>query len=104
MTTAQQVTVTDALQEHRYEARIGDEVAGVAVYIRTPQMIAFVHTEVGEDFGGRGVGSALARHALDEARAQGLRVLPFCPFIKGWMDKHPEYQDLEHQPTSQVSD
>jgi uncharacterized protein len=104
MTTADQVTVSDAPQQHRYEARMGDEIAGVAAYVRSPEMIAFVHTEVGDAFEGRGVGSALARAALDDARAQGLRVLAICPFIKGWITKHPEYHDLEYEPTSQVSD
>ena len=104
MTTAQQATVTDVPHDRRYEARIGDEVAGVAAYIRTPEMIVFVHTEVGEAFEGRGVGSALARRALDDARVQGLRVLAICPFIKGWIDKHPDYRDLEFEPASQVND
>lgn len=102
--TASQIAVTDAPDDRRYEARIGDDLAGVAVYLRTPDMIAFVHTEVTEGFEGRGIGSALARGALDEARAQGLRVIAICPFFQGWIAKHPEYQDLEYEPTSQVSD
>lgn len=104
MTTARQVTVTDVPRDHRYEARIGEEVAGMAAYIRTPELIAFVHTEVGDAYEGRGIGSALARGALDDARAQGVRVLAICPFIKGWITKHPEYQDLEYEPVSQVTD
>lgn len=98
------VTVTDAPQDKRYEARIGDEVAGVAAYVRTADMIAFIHTEVRDGFAGRGVGSALARTALDAARAQGLRVLAICPFFEGWLAKHPEYADLQYEPTSSVSD
>jgi predicted GNAT family acetyltransferase len=104
MSTAERIVVTDAPHTHRYEARIGDEVAGEAAYIRTPELIAFVHTEVGDAFEGRGVGSALARAALDDARAQDRRVLAICPFIKGWIARHPDYQDLEYEPTSQVSD
>jgi predicted GNAT family acetyltransferase len=104
VTAAEQVAVTDVPDDHRYEARIGDTVAGVAAYIRTPEIIAFVHTEVGDAFEGRGIGSTLARAALDDARSRGLRVLAICPFIKGWLEKHPEYQDLEYVPTSQVSD
>lgn len=98
------VTVTDAPQDKRYEARIGGEVAGVAVYVRTPDMIAFIHTEVKDGFEGRGVGSVLARTALDAARAQNLRVLAICPFFEGWLAKHPEYADLQYEPTSSVSD
>ncbi|WP_433889899.1 GNAT family N-acetyltransferase [Streptomyces sp. CA-111067] len=98
------VTVSDDPQKKRYEARIGGEVAGVAAYIRTHDMIAFIHTEVRDEYEGRGVGSSLARSALDEARAQGLRVLAVCPFFDGWMGKHPEYDDLRYVPASQVTD
>jgi len=98
------ITVADVSQEHRYEARVGDDLAGYAAYLRTPQLIAFVHTEVDDAYGGRGIGSALARSALDEARAQGLRVAAVCPFISGWIDRHPEYQDLLYEPTSSASD
>jgi predicted GNAT family acetyltransferase len=101
---AAELTVADASEDHRYEARIGDGLAGYAAYLRTPQLIAFVHTEVDDAYGGRGVGSALARTALDEARAQGLRVVAVCPFIAGWIDRHPAYQDLLYETTSDVSD
>ena len=103
-TGAGDVTVTDAPQEKRYEARIGDDVAGVAVYLRTGDMIAFLHTEVKDAYEGRGVGSALARTALDAARAEGLHVLAICPFFEGWIGKHPEYADLQYEPRSSVSD
>ena len=55
----------------------------------------FTHTEVFDAFEGKGVGSALARGALDAVRADGTRqVLPRCPFIRGWIERHPDYQDL----------
>ena len=98
------VTVTDVPESRRYEARIDGEPAGVAVYLRTPDMIVFVHTEVEAPFEGRGVGSALARTALDEARELGLRVVAICPFIDGWMQRHPEYEDLRYEPASRVAD
>jgi predicted GNAT family acetyltransferase len=101
---AGELTVADASEDHRYEARIGDGLAGYATYLRTPQLIAFVHTEVDNAYEGRGVGSALARTALDEARDQGLRVVAVCPFIAGWIDRHPDYQDLLYETSSDVSD
>ncbi|GAB2870115.1 hypothetical protein GCM10022245_00950 [Streptomyces mayteni] len=66
------VEVSDAPEAKRYEARVDGEstMAGVAQYIRTPELVAFVHTEVGAEYEGRGVGSALARTALDEARRE----------------------------------
>jgi predicted GNAT family acetyltransferase len=102
--TGRDITIVDVPHDRRFEARIGEDTAGVATYIRTPEMIVFVHTEVSDTYAGRGVGSALARGALDQARAQNLRVLAICPFVQSWLAKHPEYQDLEYEPTSQVTD
>lgn len=101
---ADSVIVTDVPDAHRYEARIDGELAGVAAYMRTPDMIVFVHTEVEAAFEGRGVGSALARGALDEARELGLRVVAICPFIDGWITRHPEYESLRFEPASRVAD
>lgn len=96
--------VTDASGAKRYEARLGGKLAGISTYIRTPELVAFLHTEVEPEYEGRGVGSALARTALDEARARGQKVLAACPFIAGWITHHPDYADLEYQPRSTVSD
>ncbi|MEU1528153.1 GNAT family N-acetyltransferase [Streptomyces fagopyri] len=76
---------------NRYEARVDGaaRVAGVAEYIRTAKVVAFVHTEVAPEYAGRGVGSALVRSALDETRASGLLVLVTCPFFAGWIARHP---------------
>ncbi|MCQ1578124.1 GNAT family N-acetyltransferase [Streptomyces parvus] len=86
--------VTDNPDESRYEIFDGGERAGFVEYHRFRDEIAFLHTEIDPRFGGRGLGGALARSVLDEARKQELKVLPFCPFIRGWLRKHPEYTDL----------
>jgi hypothetical protein len=89
------VEVTHNEAEHRYEARVDGELAGSAYYDAADDLIVFTHTEVDDAFEGKGVGSALARGALDDVRADGRRkVVPRCPFIKGWIDRHPAYQDL----------
>lgn len=98
------VTVTDAGERNRFEAHVGGELAGFAQYVRTPDLVVYPHTEVDEAFEGRGVGGALARAALDDARERGLLVLATCPFIAGWMRRHPEYADLAYQNRSRVSD
>ncbi|WP_434599241.1 GNAT family N-acetyltransferase [Streptomyces sp. A5-4] len=100
------VTVIDAPAADRYEARLdgSDSVAGFTQYIRTHELIAFVHTEVDPAHEGRGVGSALARESLDAARAAGLRVLAVCPFSSRYLARHPEYADLAYQSRSRVSD
>ncbi|MCX5202915.1 N-acetyltransferase [Streptomyces sp. NBC_00237] len=100
------VEIVDARESGRYEARVdgSDKVAGIAQYIRTPELIAFVHTEVEPANEGQGVGAALVRESLDTARAEGLRVLAVCPFYSGWIQRHPEYADLLYQSRSSVTD
>ena len=89
------VEVTNNEAEKRYEARVDGQLAGSAFYDTADDLIVFTHTEVDEAFEGHGVGSALARWALDDVRADGLRkVIARCPFIKGWIDRHPDYRDL----------
>ncbi|KEF19191.1 acetyltransferase [Streptomyces rimosus] len=98
------MAVTDDRAAHRFEARLGGELAGVAAYLRAEGLLALVHTEVDPVYEGNGVGSALTRHALDTARADGLRVLAVCPFVAGWMERHPEYRDLAYENRSRVTD
>ncbi len=98
------LTVRDNPSESRFEAVIDGRVAGFAQYIRSDQLVVYPHTVVEPAFEGQGVGGALARAALDDARERALPVLATCPFIHGWMGRHPEYQDLAYQNRSQVSD
>jgi predicted GNAT family acetyltransferase len=95
------VTTTHNPDRHRYEAQVDGEPAGFAAYepadpaeAGAEPVVVFTHTEVDDRFEGQGVGSALARAALDDVRSQGRRVVPQCPFIRAWIEKHPDYQDL----------
>jgi predicted GNAT family acetyltransferase len=88
------VVVRDAPHRHRYEAVIGGDVAGFVAYHDMTGDLALTHTEVAGEFEGRGVGGALARAALDDARARGVKVRPDCPIIAGWIQRHPDYQQL----------
>lgn len=82
-------------ERNRYEAVTEDgAVAGFAEYIEDSHKVTFTHTEVDDAFGGQGVGGKLARAALDATRAADKSVVPLCPFIKGFIDKHDEYSDL----------
>ncbi|MFW3171057.1 GNAT family N-acetyltransferase [Geodermatophilus sp. CPCC 206100] len=78
----------------RYEVRDGDRVLGSAAYRRQGDAVVFTHTEVDPDQEGSGVGSTLARGALDDVRSRGLRVVPQCSFIRAWIERHPDYTDL----------
>lgn len=88
------VTINAAPKKHRYEIFVDDERAGFTQYRPSPGQIVFVHTEIGERFGGQGLAGKLIRYALDDARAQGLAVLPECPFVRGFIAKHDEFLDL----------
>ncbi|MFF8557743.1 GNAT family N-acetyltransferase [Streptomyces albidoflavus] len=100
----QTVDVRDDAEANRYEARVGGQLAGTAQYIRTPGLIAYVHTEVDPAYEGHGVGGALVRHSLDEAREQGAAVLAVCPFYAGWISRHPAYRDLLYSEQSRAAD
>ena len=98
------VEITEVPERNRFEARVDGRTAGFAEYIRTGNLVVYPHTEVAEEFAGLGIGSALARAALDDARSRGLPVLAVCPFISAWMSRHPEYRDLAYRSRSRVSD
>ncbi|SDX78554.1 hypothetical protein SAMN05660209_01231 [Geodermatophilus africanus] len=89
-----ELTVTDVPEAGRYEARAADRVLGLAAYRRHGDRVVFTHTEVDPDAGGSGVGSTLVRGALDDVRAHGRRVVPRCPFVRAWIERHPDYADL----------
>jgi predicted GNAT family acetyltransferase len=88
------LTVADAPGRMRYEIRADGQLAGFAAYRRSGDNVTFTHTEVDAAYEGRGVGGALARGALDDVRRAGGTVTPMCPFIRGWVDKHPDYLGL----------
>jgi predicted GNAT family acetyltransferase len=76
--------------EYRYELWADGELAGYPQYVLDRGRIAFLHTEVYESYEGLGLGGRLARAALDDARARGLVVMPFCPFVAGFIERHIE--------------
>ena len=79
---------------HRFELRVDGELAAFSEYNLLKTGMLFTHTEVLPAFEGRGIGSAMARHALDEVRRRSQLAIPVCPFIAAFLRKHPEYQDL----------
>ncbi|MEU8510089.1 GNAT family N-acetyltransferase [Kitasatospora sp. NPDC048722] len=98
------LSVRDAEERNRFEAWVDDRMAGFAEYLRSDNLVVYPHTVVEPDFEGQGVGGALARAALDDARARNLPVLATCPFIKAWMIRHPEYVALAYENRSRVND
>lgn len=105
------VEVVDVPERSRYEARLtgsaaGAEVAGFAAYRLRGDRVVLTHTEVDPAHEGRGVGSALARAALDDIRSRGLVAVVQCPFIAAFVQRHPEYapvpESTEHPVTPET--
>jgi uncharacterized protein len=88
------MTVTDRPSELRYEIEADGEVAGFLMYRIEPGVLELVHTDVDPRFEGKGVGAALVQGVLDDVRARGLKVRPYCPFVAAYIRRHPEYEDL----------
>jgi uncharacterized protein len=78
---------------HRYELAVEGHIAAT-YYSVADGVITFIHTEVPPELGGRGIASTLIRGALDQVRADGLKVIAQCPFVKAFIEKHADYQDL----------
>jgi predicted GNAT family acetyltransferase len=88
------IEVVDVPEQHRFEIRVDGALAGFADYSRRGGRLIFRHTEIDTSYEGRGLGSKLAQGALDAARAGEHAVVPLCPFIASYIEKHPEYEDL----------
>ncbi len=89
------LTIKDNPEEHRFEAvDESGRLAAFSSYRRHDDRIVFTHTETDNAFEGQGVGSRLVREALDAVREEGLHVVAQCPFVKAWIERHPEYADL----------
>jgi uncharacterized protein len=86
--------VRDNTDHHRFELDAGGHVA-FSNYKRADGLLTILHTEVPRELEGRGIGSTLVRGILDIARTQGLTVQAVCPFVKAYLDRHPEYADLK---------
>jgi hypothetical protein len=87
-------SLTNNQDRHRYEISVDGTLAGFAEYNLLEGAVLFTHTEILEAFEGKGLGSKLARYALDDVRAKGVWAIPVCKFIAGYIHKHPEYIDL----------
>jgi uncharacterized protein len=94
MPDAPTIRVADNPDEQRYEVIVDGALGGFAQYRLLPGRIVFTHTEVDDAYEGHGVGSTLVRTALDDVRSRGLQVTPLCPFVRAYIEQHPEYQDL----------
>jgi predicted GNAT family acetyltransferase len=89
------ISVRDNPEQHRYEAVVGETVAGFIQYRDRPDGArVFLHTQTSPDFGGKGVASVLVRRALELERERERMVVPVCPFVSAFLERHPDYQDV----------
>jgi predicted GNAT family acetyltransferase len=92
---ADELTVTRNDELSRYEARLADgTVVAFSVFKQRPGRVVFIHTETDPAYGGRGYGTRLVHDALEDVRSRGESIGLVCPFVKAYVDKHPEYADL----------
>ncbi len=105
-TDAIDATVTNNAARRRYEAVVDPAgTAGFVEYQETKELVILTHTDVDPAFEGRGVGSLLARSAIEDIRDRGLKALVAHPFILGWLRRHPDYVDvLYNAPKTEASD
>jgi predicted GNAT family acetyltransferase len=91
---AKNIDFANAPDRERYELSLDGEVVGFTAYRARPGLIAFVHTEIEERVQGQGLADELMRFALEDARERSLAVLPFCQFVKAFIERHREFEPL----------
>ncbi len=91
---AAETVVTDQPERGRFEITVDGELAGFASYHSVGSNLDFTHTEIDDSFEGQGLGSTLIRAGLDTARERGMGVLPHCPFVRSFIQRHADYLDL----------
>jgi uncharacterized protein len=92
--SAENIAVQDNPGESRYELLLDGQVVGGILYRPAQDHVVLLHTEVVPSHEGKGLGARLVSGALDDIRARGLHVVPFCPFVRAYIRRHPEYADL----------
>jgi predicted GNAT family acetyltransferase len=86
------VAVTDNQAASRFEISDGGYLAELS-YHRNGNRLALIHTEVPEELEGRGYGGRLVVAAVDRAAREGLTIVPYCPFARGWLERHSDVAD-----------
>lgn len=91
-------TVSRQSDPDRFEISVDGQVAGFVQFTDRDGRRVIPHTEIDPEFGGRGLGGTVVRAALEATREEGLKVVPLCPFVAGYIEKHPEFADLATKP------
>ena len=86
--------MSDNAEAHRYELREGGSLLALIDYELDGRRMTMRHSETSPAAEGRGLASRLAAFALDDARSRSLSVVPRCPFVRGYVERHPEFRDV----------
>jgi uncharacterized protein len=86
--------IVDEPDAGRFTIKVDGRRAGYSTYRRHEGKIAFRHTEIDPEFEGQGLGGQLVKASLEQAREEGATVLPFCPFVREYIERHPDWLDL----------
>jgi predicted GNAT family acetyltransferase len=89
-----ETTVTENPARHRYEISVDGELAGFTMFTLDGDVAIMPHTKIDPAFAGQGLATTLIAAALDDLRERGVTVVPRCPFVREFVEKHPEYQDI----------
>lgn len=92
-------SVSRQVSPDRFEITADGAVAGFAQFVDRGGRRIFFHTEIGEEFGGRGLAGIVVEQAVSASRAEGKTVVPVCPYVKKWLGKHPDHDDIVAKPT-----
>ncbi|MER5259758.1 GNAT family N-acetyltransferase [Streptomyces sp. NPDC002855] len=87
---------------HRYEILVDGKAAGFTAYRDRDHQRVFFHTEIDDAFAGQGLASILVREALTDVRASGLRIVPICPYVAKFLQKHREFDDITDPVTAEI--
>ena len=93
-TASESIEVKNNPQASRFEVQLGEGKLAQIAYVMEDQVIIFVHTEVPKEFSGRGIADKMAHTALEYAKAQNYQVMALCPFVKAYIERHPEYKSI----------
>jgi predicted GNAT family acetyltransferase len=86
----------------KFVVAVEGQDVGLTMFEDQGEQRVFFHTEVDEAFGGRGLATIVISEALAQTKAEGLRIVPVCPTVAAFVEKHPEYADVVDRPTPQL--
>jgi len=98
--TGAEATVTAA--DGKYTVAVDGQTVGLTAFADRNGQRVFYHTEVDEEFGGRGLATIVIGEALKATRADGKRIVPVCPTVADYIKKHPEFSAITDKPTPDI--